>query len=114
MEQIIAYCRYVDDILIICNRNKSNIEETLNHFNNMHHGKINFLGNTIHVKDKQLEFSINRKPTQLDLILPNSSGHPYEHELSGKIFIKLIKPNFGFHCQFYSTNCSTFTLISHQ
>jgi hypothetical protein len=31
--QIIGYFRYVDDILIIYNRNKTNIEETLTEFN---------------------------------------------------------------------------------
>jgi hypothetical protein len=34
-EQIIAYYRYVDDIFIICNKNKTNIEKTLNDFNNI-------------------------------------------------------------------------------
>jgi hypothetical protein len=65
-----------------------------------HHGKINYLDITIHDKDKQLEFSIYMKPTQIDLIIPNGSYHPYEHELTGKIFIKQMKHNFVFPCQF--------------
>jgi hypothetical protein len=32
---------------------------------------------------KSLEFSIYRKPMQTDIIMPNSSCHPYEHKLSG-------------------------------
>jgi hypothetical protein len=44
---------------------------------------INFLNLTIHRKDKKLKFSTYRKPTQTDVIIPNSSCHPYEHKLSG-------------------------------
>jgi hypothetical protein len=47
-----------------------------------------------------LEFSIYRKLTYIYLIIPTGSCHPYEHELSGKIFIKLIKHNLGFPCQY--------------
>jgi hypothetical protein len=47
------------------------------------HKKINYLDITIHRKDKKLEFSIYRKPTQTDIIIPDSSCHPYEHKLSG-------------------------------
>jgi hypothetical protein len=33
--------------------------------------------------DKNLQFSIYQKPTQTDIIIPNSSCDPYEHKLSG-------------------------------
>lgn len=33
--QIIAYYRYVDNILTVCNKRKTNIEKTLNGFNNI-------------------------------------------------------------------------------
>jgi hypothetical protein len=33
--------------------------------------------------DKRLEFSIYRKPTQTDIIISNSSCHPYKHKLLG-------------------------------
>jgi hypothetical protein len=93
-QQIIAYYRYVDDILIIYDKNKTNIEETLNNFNNIQpsinftmekeqHEKINYLDITIHCKDKQFEFSIYRKPTQADIIILNSSCCPCEHKLLG-------------------------------
>jgi hypothetical protein len=92
-QQIIAYYRYVDDILIIYNKKKTNIEETLTHFNNIQpskftiekekHRKINYLDITIHRRNNQFEFSIYRKLMQTDIIIPNSSCHPYEHKLSG-------------------------------
>jgi hypothetical protein len=47
------------------------------------HTKINYLDIAIHHKEKSLEFSIYRKLTQTDIIIPNSSCHPYEHKLSG-------------------------------
>jgi hypothetical protein len=47
------------------------------------HEKINYLDITVHRKDKGLEFSIHRKPTQTDIIIPNSLCHPYEHKISG-------------------------------
>jgi hypothetical protein len=87
--EIIAYYRYVDDILIMYGRNKTNIEQILNEFNNIQpsikftikkgqHTKLNYLNITIHSKERSLEFSIYRKPTQTD-----SSCHQYEHKLSG-------------------------------
>jgi hypothetical protein len=39
------------------------------------HEPINFL-------DLTIQFSIYRKPTQTDIMIPNSSCHPYEHKLS--------------------------------
>jgi hypothetical protein len=46
------------------------------------HTKISYLDITIHRKEKSLEFSIYRK-FQTDIMIPNSSCHPYEHKLSG-------------------------------
>jgi hypothetical protein len=92
-QEIITYYRYVDDVLIIYDQNKTNIEQILNKFNNMQpsinfaiekeqHEKINYLDIIVHRKVKRLEFSIYRKPTQTDIIISNSSCHPYEHKLS--------------------------------
>jgi hypothetical protein len=46
------------------------------------HKSINFLDLTIHQKDKHLQFSIYREPTNTDII-PNSSCYPHEHKMSG-------------------------------
>jgi hypothetical protein len=88
--QIMGYFRYVDDILVIYNQNKTNIHEILAEFNKQaisikftveeHHNSINSLDLTIHRKRTKLEFGIYRKPTQTDTIIPNDSCHPYEHK----------------------------------
>jgi hypothetical protein len=74
-------------------KEKTNSEKTRNDFNNIQ-PSINFtiekekqknsnnLGIKIHLKGKQLEFSIHRKPAQTDIIIPKSSCHPYGHKLS--------------------------------
>jgi hypothetical protein len=50
--EIMAYYRYVDDILIIYDQQKTNIEQTLEEFNNMQptikFTQINYLDITIH------------------------------------------------------------------
>jgi hypothetical protein len=80
--------------LIIDKQNKTNIDHTLNEFNKLQHTInftiekeqqefINFLDIRIHRKDKNLQYSVYRKPTQTDIIIPNNSGHSYEHKLSG-------------------------------
>jgi hypothetical protein len=92
-QQIVAYYRYVDHILVIYDQSKTNINYTLQEFNKLQstinftiekeqHESINFLDLTIHRKGKNLQFSIYRKPTQTDIIIPNNSCHPYELKLS--------------------------------
>jgi hypothetical protein len=90
-QQIIGYFRYVDDILIIYDQNKTNIKHTLNEFNKLQssikftmekeiHYSINVLDLTIHREEENLKFTIYRKPTQTDIIIPSSSCHPNEHK----------------------------------
>jgi hypothetical protein len=83
--QIMDYDRYVDDILIAYNTQETNIISTLDDFNAIH-PKLKF---TI---DQQAQNRLNylditskknqsdRKPTSKDLILHNTSCHPYEHK----------------------------------
>jgi hypothetical protein len=63
-QQIIAYYRYVDDILIIYDQSKTNIDDTIQEFNKLQpiinftiekeqHESINFLDLTIHQKRKK-------------------------------------------------------------
>jgi hypothetical protein len=43
---------------------------------------INFLNLSIHHKEKEMKFTIYRKPTQTDITIPNNSCHPHEHNMS--------------------------------
>jgi hypothetical protein len=46
------------------------------------HNKLNYLDLTIVTNNNELNFEIYRKPTLTDLILHNTSCHPYEHKKS--------------------------------
>jgi hypothetical protein len=92
-QQIIAYFRYVDDILIIYDQKKTDINYTLDEFNKLQptiqfkiekekQRTINSLDIEIYRNDKNIQFSIYRKPTKTDTIIRNSSCHPHEHKMS--------------------------------
>jgi hypothetical protein len=69
-----------------------NIDHTLNEFNKLQQTikftiekeqqeSVNFLDIRIHRRGKNLQYSIYRKPTQTDIIIPKNSCHPYEHKI---------------------------------
>jgi hypothetical protein len=85
------YYRYVDDILIVYGKQKTNITNTLEDFNAVHlklkftmeqqtQNRINYLDLTIKKNQNELNFEIYRKATITDLILHNTSCHPCEHK----------------------------------
>jgi hypothetical protein len=88
--QIMDYYRYVGDILIIYNAQKTNIINTLHDFNAVHpklkftmeqqtQNRLNYLDLMIKKNQNELDFEIYRKPASTDLIIHNTSCHPYEH-----------------------------------
>ena len=90
---IVGYFRYVDDILIIYNHNKTKIEGLLKCFNTLHpkleftieketDEKINFLDITVTRKPNHFYIDIYRKPTYTDAIIPSDSCHPFEHKIA--------------------------------
>jgi hypothetical protein len=91
---ILGYFRYADGILIICNAETTNIHEVKDKFNTItpsiqymieteQDGKINFLVLTISkTSDNNITFSIFRKPTATDTIIPQDPCHPDEHKMS--------------------------------
>jgi hypothetical protein len=81
---IIDYYRYVDDVLIIYNSECTNIQDTMQDFNNIHpriqytmemqvDRKLNYLDITIEIIDNSFSFNVYRKPTTTDLIISNNS-----------------------------------------
>ena len=93
-QNIIGYFRYVDDILLLYDINKTNIDDMIIEFNKLQptikftieketHETINFLDIGIYRGEENLQFSIHRKHTATDIIIPKDSCHPQEHKISG-------------------------------
>jgi transposase-like protein len=88
---VLGLFRYVDDILIVFNSNKTNIHEVFNSFNKLSptlkftmeaesNNQINFLDITIQKETDKFTFNMYRKPTATDTIIPRSSCHPPDHK----------------------------------
>jgi hypothetical protein len=89
--KIIGYFRYVADILIMYKKEDTDIELVLNQFNNTMptlqfsieketNNSTSFLDITIHKNYDSLSFSVHRKRTTTDTIIPNDSFHPQEQK----------------------------------
>jgi hypothetical protein len=96
---IIGYFRYVDDLRIIYNERKTDIQDLLHRFNNIAptlnftmgketKGDIGFLDLTIHRDANSLSIDIFRKPTYTDSIIPTDSCHPIEHKYAAIRFLQ--------------------------
>ena len=86
-----TWYRYVDDVFCIWSGTQRQLNQFLNHINSLfptikftleteQENSINFLDLTILKTSNRLEFSIYRKPTQTDCIIPASSQHPLSHK----------------------------------
>jgi len=96
--KIINYFRYVDDILLIYDSSQTNIQSILVDFNSIHpnltfieeierENTLNFLDITIHKTRPNIKFSIHRKPTFTDTLIPYTSNHPSQHKYSAIRFL---------------------------
>ena len=85
--------RYMDDILCCFTGTRRQLDTFFNGVNKLHpnikftmemeqNNSINFLDLTITKSNNKLEFSIFHKPTQTDMVIHNSSIHPYSHKLA--------------------------------
>lgn len=88
-----GYFRFVDDILIIYNEDNTDIENLLNHFNNLtptlkftiekeSNRQLHFMDITITRTTKKFETDVYRKPTYTDAIIPRDSCHPEEQKMA--------------------------------
>jgi len=88
-----GHFRYVDDILIIYNENRTNIDDLLDCFNKLApkieftleketYRKISFLDITIYRETNSLSIEVYRKSTYTDVIIPKDSYHPIEHKIA--------------------------------
>jgi hypothetical protein len=76
-DEITGYKRYVDDIIIIFDQNKTDENTITNHMNNIYkhlefkptteqNNNINYLDLSMHRNSQGLQIGIYRKPTQTD------------------------------------------------
>ena len=90
---IVAYFRYVDDILLIYNKRLIDIEDVLSSSNSFcpslkftlereKDNKLNFLDITIEKTNTGFSYNIYRKATTTDTIIPMDSNHPLEHKMA--------------------------------
>ena len=88
----IIYCkRYVDDIIIIFNHNKTNeiaITSIMNYINEQLESKttmevnksINYLDLIISRNINKIELSVYRNPTNANITIQYTSNHPWDHK----------------------------------
>ena len=90
---VVAYIRYVDDILLIYNRHLIDIEDILSAFNSFSpslkftlelekDNKLNFLDVTLEKTNTHFSYNIYRKPTTTDTIISMDLCHPLEHKMA--------------------------------
>jgi len=91
-KEITYYKRYVDDILIIYDQNKTSEQTILHQINTIdknlqfkmfteENNTINYLDISIH-SNNNMHLNIYRKPTSTDTTIQFSSNHPYEHKIA--------------------------------
>jgi hypothetical protein len=92
-KKITYYKTYVDDILIIFDKNKIDEDTIHNNTNNIDEHlefklsieekeTINYLDLSINSETNNMNLNIYRKPTYVDIAIHSSSNHPYDHELA--------------------------------
>jgi hypothetical protein len=93
----------VDDILLVYNKQITDINNTLKQFNEINlklqftiekekDNVINFLDITIIKNPDNIHYSIYKKPTTTDNIIHNTSCHPTEHKMLA-IFYLILRVN---------------------
>jgi len=95
---IVGYFCYMDVILMVYNKDISNIYDIFNIFNTTmppmkftieeeKENKIKFLEITLLREKDSLSFDVYGKPATTDTIIPNGSCHPSEQKLAAVIFL---------------------------
>jgi len=88
-----GYFCYVNDLLIVYNENRTNINYVLGCVNKLTpklkctlkretDHRNNFLDIAIYREHHRLSVDIHRKPTSTYIIIPNDSCHPREHKMT--------------------------------
>jgi hypothetical protein len=94
---IIYYRRYLDDIIIIFDQNKTDVTTITRHIYSFHpnleftptleeHNSINYMNLSIHKGPLNLQLSIYRKPPHTDTTIHFTSTHPLRQKLAAYHF----------------------------
>jgi hypothetical protein len=92
-KNIFYWFRYVDDILCCWIGTLRQLDQFLQFLNPLHDSinftmetevdnKLHFLNLTIEIREHKHIFSIHRKPTNTDQVIPADSVHPWPHKLA--------------------------------
>jgi hypothetical protein len=122
--KLINYFRYVDEILLIFDTNKTNIKSILTDFNTLHsnlkftaeieqNNTISFLDTTIHRAQDSIKVSIYRKPTFIDTIIPYISNHPPQHKYAAVRFLYNRLNAYQLHTDEYKQEENIIQIILH-
>jgi len=95
---IINYFCYMDDILLILDPKRTDMQVILKDFNALHpnlkftaeverDNTLNCLDISMHKTPNGLKTSIHRKPTFTDSIIPYTSNHPMQHKYGAVTFL---------------------------
>jgi hypothetical protein len=96
--KLVNYFHYIDDILLICDSQHTDIHAILNDFNSIHpslqfteeieqNNTINYLDITIHKTSTNVNISVYRKSTFTDTLIPYISNHPIQHRYAAIRFL---------------------------
>jgi len=91
-KETIYWKRYVDDILIIFDQNKTDGRTVMTHMNNIdkhlefklseeENNIINYLDLSIHRNTNNIDIGIYRKPVHTDVIIQFPSNHSLKHKI---------------------------------
>ncbi|KAK5644613.1 hypothetical protein RI129_005913 [Pyrocoelia pectoralis] len=93
-DHVIFWGRYVDDVICIHSADDSGVNNFLNELNGIHpnvqftiekesNNTLPFLDLLLHKSPQKITFSIYRKPTTTDNMIPYDSVHPITHKMAG-------------------------------
>ncbi|KAK5648028.1 hypothetical protein RI129_002920 [Pyrocoelia pectoralis] len=94
LDHVIVWKRHVDDIICIHTADDHQLTLFLDFLNQIHptikftvelenNNQLPFLDILLHRIDDKIEFSIYRKPSTTDSLIPIDSEHPFTHKLAG-------------------------------
>jgi len=120
----VNYFRYIDDVLLICDSQHTDIHSLLHDFISVHpnlqftqeveqNNTLNCMDITIHKTPMNIKISVYRKPTFTDTIIPYTSNHPTQHKYAAVRFLYNLLDAYQLHTAEYQHEENIFQNILH-